>query len=349
VSPDELRDLLYVQFDMVQYTIKDKWDIRVASVFCFADMALKVARIEATEERTAYIKKEKGKWCVKSKNNPDWSGGCYDTKKEAEERLKQVEAAKYAKASRGLRSPSSPRDAVPLTDKQEKDAYDAGYEAALYLDGEGKWSVSDADDIFIWVMKNDARVPLVSEDDPSFWEWREVVRDGVADYVVDHVIGSKSVKHAKASSSDGGDWVPAAGGTEEPFLTRDGRRLQYMWNPKTRKHAYLDLGTDLILSDEEARRILGSTVFDILAAVTYKSAPEYKSIEDFIQYKMDDEEYTFDHEDLMALNYRLQRPVREIRSELETFGLELEKRKLEEKSRGFTSPDHDRWFGPGSG
>jgi hypothetical protein len=131
---------------------------RIASAFCFAEMALRVAGIEAAEERTAYIKKEKGKWCVKSKHNPDWSGGCYDTKKEAEERLKQVEAA----------------------------------------------------------------------------------------------------KHAKASSSDGGDWVPAAGGTEEPFLTRGGRRLQYVWQPETGRHAYLDLETDLILSDEEARSILGS-------------------------------------------------------------------------------------------
>lgn len=44
--------------------------------------------------KTAYIKKEKGKYCVKSEKNPDWSGGCYDSKKRAEERLKQVEMFK---------------------------------------------------------------------------------------------------------------------------------------------------------------------------------------------------------------------------------------------------------------
>jgi len=50
-------------------------------------------------------------------------------------------------------------------------------------------------------------------------------------------------------------WVPACGGTEEPFTCR-GRRLLYCYNPKLDKHAYLDLNTDLILSDEEAAIIL---------------------------------------------------------------------------------------------
>lgn len=41
--------------------------------------------------RSAVIREENGKWCVRSPDNPDWSGGCYDTKEEAEERLRQVE------------------------------------------------------------------------------------------------------------------------------------------------------------------------------------------------------------------------------------------------------------------
>jgi hypothetical protein len=49
-----------------------------------------------------------------------------------------------------------------------------------------------------------------------------------------------------------GNWVPASGGQEEPFWTRSGRRLQYLWQPSTGKHAYIDLDTDLILSNEEA-------------------------------------------------------------------------------------------------
>jgi len=51
-------------------------------------------------------------------------------------------------------------------------------------------------------------------------------------------------------------WIPASGGSETPFTSRSGKRLLYCWNPKQKKHAYLDLGTDTILSDEEARAAL---------------------------------------------------------------------------------------------
>jgi hypothetical protein len=48
-------------------------------------------------------------------------------------------------------------------------------------------------------------------------------------------------------------WVPACGGTETPFIARSGARLLYCFNPRLRKHAYLDLGTDMILEDQDAR------------------------------------------------------------------------------------------------
>ena len=54
-----------------------------------------------------------------------------------------------------------------------------------------------------------------------------------------------------------GNWQIACGGTETPVTTRSGRRLQYVWQPSTGKHAYLDLGTDMILTDEEAQQALG--------------------------------------------------------------------------------------------
>lgn len=53
-----------------------------------------------------------------------------------------------------------------------------------------------------------------------------------------------------------GKWEVACGGTEQPFTTRTGRRLLYVWQPSTGRHAYLDLSTDIILSDEEAREAL---------------------------------------------------------------------------------------------
>ena len=56
-----------------------------------------------------------------------------------------------------------------------------------------------------------------------------------------------------------GNWFPACGGTETPFNTRTGRRLLYVWQPTTGQHAYLDLATDLILSNEEADAALAKS------------------------------------------------------------------------------------------
>lgn len=61
----------------------------------------------------------------------------------------------------------------------------------------------------------------------------------------------------KQKEDEQGAWVPACGGSEKPFYTRTRRHLLYCWQPTTGKHAYLDMGTDLILSDEEAAAALG--------------------------------------------------------------------------------------------
>ena len=42
-------------------------------------------------QETSVIRKEKGQYCVRSPNNPDWNGGCYDSEAKAKDRLKQVE------------------------------------------------------------------------------------------------------------------------------------------------------------------------------------------------------------------------------------------------------------------
>jgi hypothetical protein len=55
-----------------------------------------------------------------------------------------------------------------------------------------------------------------------------------------------------------GEWVPACGGTETPFLSRSGLRLLYCWQPRSGKHAYLDVNTDMFLTDEEARAALAT-------------------------------------------------------------------------------------------
>ena len=55
---------------------------------------------ERVAERSiqAVIRKEKGEYCVRSLNNPDWCGGCYPTEEKAKERLRQVEFFKHKKA-----------------------------------------------------------------------------------------------------------------------------------------------------------------------------------------------------------------------------------------------------------
>ena len=53
-----------------------------------------------------------------------------------------------------------------------------------------------------------------------------------------------------------GNWFPACDGTEQPFITRTGMRLLYCYQPTTGRHAYLNLNTDIILTDAEAQAAL---------------------------------------------------------------------------------------------
>jgi len=53
-----------------------------------------------------------------------------------------------------------------------------------------------------------------------------------------------------------GDWKPANNGTEVPFLTRAGITLLYCYQPRSGKHGYLNVGTDIILSYDEALNYL---------------------------------------------------------------------------------------------
>jgi hypothetical protein len=45
------------------------------------------------------------------------------------------------------------------------------------------------------------------------------------------------------------EWIPACGGHEEPF-TVNHTRWQYMYNPATGEHGYLNLDTDIIETPE---------------------------------------------------------------------------------------------------
>jgi hypothetical protein len=66
----------------------------------------------------------------------------------------------------------------------------------------------------------------------------------------------REILAAREAKANQGDWYPASNGTEQPFLTRSGRKLLYCWQQSTGKHAYLDCETDITLTDEEARNYL---------------------------------------------------------------------------------------------
>ena len=51
-------------------------------------------------------------------------------------------------------------------------------------------------------------------------------------------------------------WVPANGGTETVFKSRSGIRMLYCFNPALGQHQYLNVDTDMIMTDDEARSAL---------------------------------------------------------------------------------------------
>lgn len=60
------------------------------------ELSANIPDVEASDNEVAgVIRKENGKYCVRSPNNPDWNGGCYGSKGAAEKRLKQVEFFKH--------------------------------------------------------------------------------------------------------------------------------------------------------------------------------------------------------------------------------------------------------------
>ena len=78
--------------------------------------------------------------------------------------------------------------------------------------------------------------------------------------------------------------------------------------------------------------------------------PEYASIEDFVEYLLDDDRTEYDHRDLQHLSYSLRLSVRKVRALLDDWGLTLKSRPREREVRGFSSWDNNRWQGnPGSG
>jgi len=73
--------------------------------------------------------------------------------------------------------------------------------------------------------------------------------------------------------------------------------------------------------------------------------PEFESIEAFVEFCMDDDRDSFDHEDLGELAFSLKRSRNKVRADLESYGLKLAERPKEKRTRGFTTNSNDRWYG----
>lgn len=76
---------------------------------------------------------------------------------------------------------------------------------------------------------------------------------------------------------------------------------------------------------------------------TLAREPEYKSVEDFVDYCLDDERKDFNHVELRALALNTKTSGNKVRAELESYGLSLVERSVVKQTRGFTTNQHDRW------
>ncbi len=95
-------------------------------------------------------------------------------------------------------------------------------------------------------------------------------------------------------------------------------------------------------------KALRTIICEILNEIADWQGPEYESIESFVEYVLDDEVEEYTHNDLTALNRRLNIPTHVIRDQLDDYGLTLVRRAPEKKTRGFNTSSNDRWYGPGS-
>ena len=71
-----------------------------------------------------------------------------------------------------------------------------------------------------------------------------------------HTAGISSVTYEQAKNKRLDVWVPACGGTETEFRSRN-LRLLYCFNFHQQRHAYINLDTDTLLTPHEADIALG--------------------------------------------------------------------------------------------
>ncbi len=75
---------------------------------------------------------------------------------------------------------------------------------------------------------------------------------------------------------------------------------------------------------------------------------EHKNIEVFVEYLMSDDQTMFQLSDVEQIAFALRRNQSTIIAELKSYGLAMVPRTPPKAVRGFTTNNHDRWYGPGA-
>ena len=90
--------------------------------------------------------------------------------------------------------------------------------------------------------------------------YKQMTCAGCQQKVADYEASAKSVadmlNESQARREANGNWIAACGGSEQP-MTVSGVRVLYCWNTGTKKHAYLNLDTDIIMQDGEFEALCG--------------------------------------------------------------------------------------------
>lgn len=76
--------------------------------------------------------------------------------------------------------------------------------------------------------------------------------------------------------------------------------------------------------------------------------PEYESVEAFVEFLLAEERASYTVQEAHDLSHGARIPLPEVHRELRAYGLALVRREPPRRVRGFTSNDHDRWYGPGA-
>jgi hypothetical protein len=76
--------------------------------------------------------------------------------------------------------------------------------------------------------------------------------------------------------------------------------------------------------------------------------PEYRTVEDFVLYCLEDEKVEFSHLELRAIALNTKTSGSKVRASLESYGLRLADRPVDKTVRGFTANPHNRWIESGN-